>query len=53
MKLIELKKLIDEWLATGDWDDTEIMIYNEAGDLLSPPMLGITREDGGDILEFY
>jgi len=38
MKLKELKTLVDEWIATGDWDEAEIELYSSRGFVIDEPI---------------
>lgn len=35
MKLLELKELVDHWVATGDWDEAELVLYDDRGNDLN------------------
>jgi len=52
MKLSELKILVDEWIATDDWDDAEIALFDSDGNSV-PSNIEITFECLPDRIDGY
>lgn len=58
MKLPELKKLVDDWVATDDWNDTEVCVFNSNGEEIKDSVCfnleakASCEEDERDVLIF-
>ncbi len=56
MKLPELKELVDDWIATDDWNDIEVCIYDGDGVKLTDRILLSleirSNDDVRDVLVF-
>lgn len=51
MTLLELKELVDEWVATGDWDDYEVAIFSDRMALHDKP-IGFEVWGPGKVIRF-